>query len=170
MKKTEELFEKYAEKGKNMEALKALKMLVKAYLKAFKLDLDWGIEKEIQTSVYCAAEVWLYDRLPKQDNNPFTEEEINGTLAGLMPKIYKRYRMDYYGNASICGGLSPEKIKERCLFAIDVKLFGSETLSALCWAVKQIPDLYLEWEAKEIHHVAFLRPFIHGNYNPRISF
>lgn len=164
MRKTEELFEKYAEEGKNMEALKALKMLTKAYLKAI------GLSIEIQTVVYSAAEVWLYDRLPKQDNNPFTEEEINGTLAELMPRIYKRYRTAYYGCYDICGGLSPEKIKELSQIAINEKMFGGETLSAICWAVKQIPDLYLEWEAKEIHRVAFMRPFIHGDLNPRIVF
>ncbi len=167
---TEQLFEKYAKEGENMEALKALKMLTKAYIKDFKIELEWELSKEIRTSVYSAAEVWLYDRLPKQDNNPFTEEEINGTLAELMPRIYKRYGFQFYGSMTICGGLSPQQIKERCLFTIKEKLYGSETLSAFCWAVNQIPDLYWKWNQEEIHHVAFLRPYIHGNYSPRIVF
>ena len=170
MTETEELFEKYAKEGEKMDALKALKMLTKAYIKELKRDFDWETYDEIRTTVYSAAEVWLYDRLPKQDNNPFTEDEINGSLAELMPRICNRYRVRFYGSMTIGGGLSPEKIKELCLIAIDEKLYGSETLSAICWAVKQIPELYWKWEQEEIHHVAFLRPFIHGNYNPRIVF
>ena len=170
METAEQLFEKYAKEGENMEALKALKMLTKAYIKDFKINLEWELSKEIRTSVYSAAEIWLYDRLPKQENNPFTVEEINGTLAELMPRIYKRYGFQFYGSMTICGGLSPQQIKERCLFTIKEKLYGSETLSAFCWAVNQIPDLYWKWNQEEIHHVAFLRPYIHGNYNPRIVF
>lgn len=169
-KKTEKTFEDLAKEGENMEALKALKMLTKAYIKFFKPKLEWELDTEIRTSVYSAAEIWLYDRLPKQANNPFTEEEINGTLAELMPRICNRYKERFYGSWKICGGLSPQQIKERCLFAINEKLYGSETLSAFCWAVKQIPDLYWKWNQEEIHHVAFLRPYIHGDYNPRIVF
>ena len=169
-KNTEKTFEDLAKEGENMEALKALKMLTKAYIKYFKPKLEWELDTEIRTSVYSAAEIWLYDRLPKQANNPFTEEEINGTLAELMPRICNRYKERFYGSWKICGGLSPQQIKERCLFAINEKLYGSETLSALCRAVKQFPDLYWKWNQEEIHHVAFLRPYIHGDYNPRIVF
>ena len=160
MTETEKLFEKYAEEGEKMEALKALKMMTKAYIKA---------EGDMGTAVYCATEVWLYDRLPKQDNNPFTEEELNGTLVALMPRIYKRFSLKYY-DSFLRGGLSTEQIQELCLLAIEKKSFGKETLTAFCWAVKQIPDLYKEWQNKEIHHVAFMRPFIHGNLDPRILF
>lgn len=166
MTETEKLFEKYAEEGEKMEAFKALKMLTKAYIRA----IECGMSIEMKTAVYSAAEVWLFDRLPKEDENPFTEEEINGTLAALMPRICNRYKDKFYGYCDICGGLSPEKIKMQCWLAIDEKRFGSETLTAFCWATKQIPDLYLEWETKEIHHVAFIRPFIHGCLNPRIAF
>lgn len=164
MTEIEKLFEKYAEEGEKMETMKALKMMTKAYVKA-----NETMECDMRTAVYCAAEVWLYDRLPKQDDNPFTEEELNGTLFDLMPRIYKRFIPSYY-NCFICGGLSPEKIKELCLLAIEENSFGKETLTAFCCAVKQIPDLYSEWQNKEIHHVAFMRPFIHGNLDPRILY
>ena len=166
MTETEKLFEKYAEEGEKMEAFKALKMLVKAYIRA----LENGMSIEMSTAVYSAAEVWLFDRLPKEDKNPFTEEEINGTLAALMPRICNRYKDKFYGDCDVCGGLSPEMIIMQCQLAIEEKKFGSETLKAFSWAVKHIPDLYSEWQEKEIHHVAFMRPFIHGCLNPRILF
>ena len=53
MTETEKLFEKYAEEGEKMDALEALRLLTKAYMK------ECGISLSMRTTVYTAAEQWL---------------------------------------------------------------------------------------------------------------
>ena len=56
---TEKIFEKYAEEGEKMDALEALRLLTKAYIQ------ECGNSIGMRTTVYTAAEQWLYHRLPE---------------------------------------------------------------------------------------------------------
>ena len=135
----EELFKKYAIEGENMDALEALHKLIKAYMK------ECGKSIGMRTVVYTAAEMWLYERLPKQSNNPFTDEQIELPLGELMPQILKEYDPDYYDKWDIGWGFSDEEFKDMCLIAIDEKRYDESTLQALCWGIKMKPDLCQKW-------------------------
>ena len=147
MTETEKLFEKYAEEGEKMDALEALRLLTKAYMK------ECGISLSMRTTVYTAAEQWLYFRLPEQSNNPFTKEQSEEPLINLMPLLCKEYDPEYYGQWDICGGLTlaqegetvDDAYKRICLIAVEERRYDIPTLRAFCWAIKKYPDFFDLW-------------------------
>ena len=146
MEKTE-LFEKYAAEGETMDALEALRLLTKAYMQ------ECGISIGMRTTVYTAAEQWLYHRLSKQSNNPFNKEQLEEPLVELMPLLCKEYDAECYGQWDICGGLSlaqdnetaEQAYKRICLIAVEEKRYDDDTLRAFCWGIKMYPVFYQQW-------------------------
>lgn len=147
MTETEKLFEKYAKEGEKMDALEALRLLTKAYMK------ECGISLSMRTTVYTAAEQWLYHRLPKQNNNPFTKEQSEEPLINLMPLLCKEYDPEYYSQWDICGGLTlaqegetvDDAYKRICLIAVEERRYDIPTLRAFCWAIKKYPYFFELW-------------------------
>ncbi len=147
MTETEKLFEKYAEEGEKMDALEALRLLTKAYIQ------ECGNSIGMRTTVYTAAEQWLYHRLPEQSNNPLTEEQSEEPLVNLMPVFCEEYDPDYHDQWDICGGLSlaqegenaGDAYKRICLVAIKEKRFDESSLRALSWGIKKYPIFFEQW-------------------------
>ena len=155
MTKTEELFEKYAKEGEGMDALEALRLLTKAYMK------ECGFSISMRTVVYVAAEQWLYERLPQQSNNPFTTEQLEGPLVYLMSSLCEEYDHEYYRQWDICGGLDLVQGKETvsdaykriCLIAVKEKRYDDATLRAFCWAIKNEPIFFKKWMDEEFERL-----------------
>lgn len=164
MKKENKLFEKHAKQGENMDALEALQLITVAYMKSCEFSIG------MRTTIYSAGEIWLYDRLPKQSNNPFPKELITKPLVNLMPQLCKEFDPDNHGTYNICGFNSPEDLKVYMLIAIKEHLYDDATMNACCWAIKQIPQLYEKWMDEELYPWASLRPFIHGEFHPSLEF
>ena len=147
MTEIEKLFEKYAEEGESMDALETLRLLTKAYIK------ECGNSIGMRTTVYTAAEQWLYHRLPEQSNNPLTEEQSEEPLVNLMPVFCEEYDSDYHDQWDICGGLSlaqegetaGDAYKRICLVAIKEKRFDESSLRALSWCIKIYPIFFEQW-------------------------
>ena len=131
-------FSIYASEGKNMDAMEALRLLTKAYIK------ECGMSLSMRTALYNAAEVWLYDRLPKQRNNPFTAEQMEKHLVDLMPLICDEYKPDYHGQWDI-GILDAKELKRCCLLAIKGEWYDKPTLRALCYGIKVWPKITEKW-------------------------
>ncbi len=135
----EELFEKYAKEGGNMDVMEALRLLTKAYMK------ECGKSIGMRTIVYTAAEMWQGDKLKAGCNNEFTEEQVDGPMAEIMPLICEEYDPDYYDNWDIGWGFSDEEFKDMCLIAIEEKRYDELTLRVLCWGINVKPILCQKW-------------------------
>lgn len=139
MTETEKLFEKYAEEGEKMDVLEALRLLTKAYMQ------ECGMSLGYRTVVYTAAEMWQGDKLKAGCGNNFTEEQVKEPLVELMPFLCDEYDPEYYGKWDIGFGFSDEAFKEMSLDIIDEKEFDEDTLRALCWGIKHMPELVEKW-------------------------
>lgn len=157
MNKLEKMFEKYAEEGENMDAVEAVRLLVRAYMK------ECGVSIGMRTVLYVAGEDWLFERLPQQSNNPLTEEQMKEEqrLIHLMPFFCEEFDPDYYRQWDICGGRDlvqgdetvEQAYKRICLIAVKEKRYDDATLRAFCWAIKNEPvfaEQYWERQFKEL--------------------
>lgn len=135
-------FSIYALEGKNMDATEALRLLTKSYIK------ECGISLSMRTVLYNAAEVWLYDRLPKQNNNPFTAEQMELPLVDLMPLICDEYEPDYHGQWDIWT-FDAKELRRLCLMAIKREWYDKPTLQALCYGIKAWPRIIEKWIEEE---------------------
>ena len=131
-------FSIYASEGKNMDAMEALRLLTKAYIK------ECGMSLSMRTALHHAGEIWLGERLPKQSNNPFTDEQIQQPLTDLMPLICDEYKPDYHGQWDI-GILNAKELKRCCLLAIKGEWYDKPTLRALCYGIKVWPQTIEKW-------------------------
>ena len=135
-------FSIYASEGKNMDAMEALHLLTKAYIK------ECGKSLGMRTALYNAAEIWLYERLPKQNNNPFTAEQMEQPLVDLMPLICDEYKPDYHGQWDIWT-FDAKELRRFCLLAIKGEWYDKPTLQALCYGIKVWPKTIEKWADEE---------------------
>ena len=149
MNKTQKLFEKYATEGEHMDALEALKLLTKAYMK------ECGFSIGMRTMFHHAGEIWLIERLPKQENNPFSEEQLKQSYASLMPLICNEFDPDYHGTYDTWY-FDHDTLKNLCLETIEGKWYDEPTLKALCWSIKVMPELHEKWCEEELRRTGVI--------------
>ena len=125
-----------------MDAMEALRLLTKAYIK------ECGMSLGMRTVLYNAAEVWLYEQLPKHSNNPFTAEQMEQPLIELMPLICDEYQPDYHGHWDIWM-FDAKELRKFCLKAIKGEWYDKPTLRALCYGIKAWPKIIEKWVDEE---------------------
>ena len=141
-----QMFKQFAQMGAKMDALKALDLLIKAYISLC------GVSIGLRTVVYTAAEVWRYWRLPMHPNNPLTMEHIETVpFVESMPVLCKDYNPDEYDKYDIAGCFDEKMLKQLCKNNLD--FFDNETTEALCWGINNLPslnDFFWETESDSI--------------------
>ncbi len=127
-------FEQYAEEGSRMDALKALDLLIKAYIS------QCGISAGMRTLIYAAGEVWRYSRLPLHPDNPLSMKHIKSKpFVMSMSILCKDYIPEKYDKYVITGSFDAQMLKDLCVKEINA--FGKETMQALCWGIANLDVL-----------------------------
>jgi len=126
-----QLFLKYAKVGKKMDALYALRLLIKAYISACSASIG------MRTLVYTAGEVWSCWRLPLYPNNPLTPEQMDEPFVYQMPILCEDYKPELYDQFDIAGGFDEKALRRLCRDEIDY--YDEDTMRAICWGIYFLP-------------------------------